>query len=175
MCIRDRYRLARQGVEVERAARPVTVHRFDIDETDRSGVYRAEIECSSGTYVRVLADDLGRMLGGGAHLGELRRTRIGPFTEARARRVDELAAALGGAPGGDAAQVVLPPLEAVRHLADVPVGPEFRSLVGHGAPFSRDALRAEGEGPWALVDENGLVAVYEAAPGNRMRPAVVLS
>src|ERR1035438_1766489 len=72
------HELARQGIEVERAARPVTVYRYDTaPDLDRPGVYRAEVECSSGTYIRVLAHDLGVALGGGAHVANLRRTRIG--------------------------------------------------------------------------------------------------
>ena len=72
------HELAREGVEVERAARRVTVSRFDTaPDPARPGVYRAEVVCSSGTYIRVLADDLGRALGGGAHVANLRRTRIG--------------------------------------------------------------------------------------------------
>src|ERR1700761_8165284 len=71
------HELARQGVEVERRPRPVTVTRFDTEpDPQRPGVYRAEVVCSSGTYVRVLAHDLGRALGGGAHVADLRRTRI---------------------------------------------------------------------------------------------------
>ena len=80
------HELARQGIEVERAPRPVTVYRFDTEpapDPARPGVYRAEIECSSGTYIRVLADDLGRALGGGAHVTNLRRTRIGSFGRRR--------------------------------------------------------------------------------------------
>ena len=80
------HELARQGIEVERAPRPVTVYRFDVEPDPlRPLVYRAEIECSSGTYVRVLAQDVGLALGGGAHVTNLRRTRIGSFGEADMR------------------------------------------------------------------------------------------
>ena len=80
------HELARQGKEVDRQPRPVTVHRFDVQPTADPSVYRAEVHCSSGTYVRTLAADLGRALGGGAHLRNLRRTAVGPFTLADARR-----------------------------------------------------------------------------------------
>src|SRR3954465_10245293 len=62
------HELAREGVEVERAPRPVTVHRFDVEPTDDPLVYRIDVDCSTGTYVRTLAADVGRALGGGAHL-----------------------------------------------------------------------------------------------------------
>ena len=84
------HELAREGVEVERAPRPVTVRRFDVAPTDDPLVYRIEVECSSGTYIRSLAADLGRLLGGGAHLRALRRTAVGGFTEAEARPLDAL-------------------------------------------------------------------------------------
>src|SRR6476659_6449748 len=73
------HELARAGQEVERAPRPVTVRRFDVEPTDDPLVYRIEVDCSTGTYVRTLAADLGRALGGGAHLRGLRRTAVGSF------------------------------------------------------------------------------------------------
>jgi tRNA pseudouridine55 synthase len=75
------HELAREGVEIEREPRPVTIHRFDVEPTADPLVYRIDVTCSSGTYVRTLADDLGRLLGGGAHLRDLRRTACGSFTE----------------------------------------------------------------------------------------------
>ena len=85
------HELARQGIEVERPARPVTVYRFDTEpDPARPGVYRAEVVCSSGTYIRVLAHDLGRALGGGAHVANLRRTRIGSFGEADMHLLDAI-------------------------------------------------------------------------------------
>ncbi|MDB6063054.1 MAG: tRNA pseudouridine synthase, partial [Verrucomicrobiaceae bacterium] len=77
------YKLARQGIEVERPARAVTVHELRIDAF-RPGV-KAEVDvwvhCSKGTYVRSLAEDLGRALGCGAHVSVLRRVKAGPFAE----------------------------------------------------------------------------------------------
>jgi tRNA pseudouridine55 synthase len=75
---RPLYELARAGVEVERAPRPVRIHRLQVVE--RAGdTLVLEVDCSKGTYVRVLAEDLGRALGCGAHLAALRRTRVGPL------------------------------------------------------------------------------------------------
>lgn len=86
---RKLYELARQGVEVERQPRPVTVHRFDVvGAAGSEGVWRATVECSSGTYVRTLASDLGRALGGGARLRALRRTAVGGFGLDEARPVE---------------------------------------------------------------------------------------
>ena len=94
------HELAREGIEVERAPRPVTVDRFDVEATDDPGVLAIDVECSGGTYVRTLAADLGRLLGGGAHLRHLRRTAVGPFTiaeAAAARRVRAACADRGAA------------------------------------------------------------------------------
>ena len=78
------YARVRAGEEVELKARPVTVSRFDVISTDRSqpGVVdlQVEVSCSTGTYVRALARDLGEALGAGGHLTALRRTRVGPFS-----------------------------------------------------------------------------------------------
>ena len=70
------YKLAHVGTEVERAARQVTVHRLVLIEHDGDSI-TVDVDCSKGTYVRVLAEDIGRVLGCGAHLCGLRRTRAG--------------------------------------------------------------------------------------------------
>ena len=156
--------LAREGIEVERVARPVTVYRFDVAPGLTPGVFRIEVVCSSGTYVRVLAADLGTALGGGAHLRNLRRTRIGSFGIEDARLVDELTAA-----------VVLTPAQAMRDLDQVVVSPDVQKHVARGLPLDRIPLGVTGDGPWGLVDEgHRLLAVYEATETDRIRPAVVL-
>lgn len=86
--------LIRAGEEVDLAPRPVTVERFEV--TSRRTVERfvdldVVVDCSSGTYVRALARDLGWALGVGGHLTALRRTRVGPFTLEHARTLEQLA------------------------------------------------------------------------------------
>jgi tRNA pseudouridine55 synthase len=156
--------LAREGIEVERAARPVTVHRFDVAPGLTPGVFRIEVECSSGTYIRVLAADLGTALGGGAHLRNLRRTRIGSFSVEDARLLDELTPAL-----------VLTPAQALRDLDQVVVPTDAERHVARGLALDRVPLGVTGDGPWGLVDaSHRLLAVYEATETDRIRPAVVL-
>ena len=156
--------LAREGIEVERAARPVTVHRYEVAPGLTPGVFRIEVECSSGTYVRVLAADLGEALGGGAHLRNLRRTRIGSFAVEDARLVDELTSA-----------VVLTPAQAMRDLDQVVVPTDAQKLVARGLPLDRVPLGVSGDGPWGLVDDaHHLLAVYEATETDRIKPAVVI-
>jgi tRNA pseudouridine55 synthase len=157
--------LAREGIEIDRAARPVTVYRFDVVPGLTPGVFRIDVECSSGTYVRVLAADLGRALGGGAHLRNLRRTRIGSFSVEDARLVDELTPA-----------VVLTPAQALRDLDQVVVPTDVQRDVARGLALDRVPLGVTGDGPWGLVDDgHRLLAVYEATETDRIRPAVVIA
>jgi tRNA pseudouridine55 synthase len=160
------HELARQGMEVERKPRPVTVYRFDTaPDPARPGVYRAVVECSSGTYVRVLAHDLGRALGGGAHLDHLRRTKIGSFGEADMRPLD----AIGP-------ETMLSPAEAMRDLDVVRVDAATAASIRTGLALDRVPLGAVGDGPWAMLDEGGaLLAVYEPTGTHRIRPAVVVA
>jgi tRNA pseudouridine55 synthase len=88
------YRLARQGHAVELAARRVRIDRFEvvgIRRHDQLTDLDVEVDCSSGTYIRALARDLGDTLGVGGHLTALRRTRVGRFGLGQARTLDELA------------------------------------------------------------------------------------
>lgn len=159
------YELARDGTEVERVARPVLVHRFDVEPGPEPGVFAVRVECSSGTYVRTLAADLGSALGGGAHLRSLRRTAIGPFTAEAATPLDSVAP-----------RHVLAPVAAVAHLGRVTVDATTAEAVGHGAVLRPDALTVSGDGPWAVVDGDGdLLAVYEARPDGTTKPSVVLA
>ena len=159
------YELARAGVEVERAPRRVRVSRFDVTGGPAPGVVRISVDCSSGTYVRSLAADLGAALGGGAHLRNLRRVAVGSFTIAEAVPLDRV---------DDSA--VLSPAEAVRDYPRVVVAGAAAADVGHGRPLARDEGGLAGEGPWAVLDEAGrLLAVYEAAGGDGARAAVVVA
>jgi tRNA pseudouridine55 synthase len=86
------YALVRGGDEVKLAARPVTVSRFEVTAIDRAGEFvdvRAVIDCSSGTYIRALARDLGASLGVGGHLTALRRTRIGAYRVEDAKTLED--------------------------------------------------------------------------------------
>ncbi len=154
------HEIAREGGEVERAPRPVTVHRFDVTPTGDPLVWKADVECSSGTYVRTLAADLGTFLGGGAHLTDLRRLSVGSFTIDGARSMES--------------PDLLPPAVGVRHLAGVFVDDDLAVDVGHGKLLSRERLGVEGDGPWAVHGADGtLLAVYEPYEG-RTKPSLVL-
>ena len=157
------HELAREGIEVERAPRPVTVYRFDVAPTDDPLVYEVEVHCSKGTYVRTLADDLGRLCGGGAHLRALRRTAVGGFTVATATSPDEVA--------------LLSIEEAVRDYPIVRVDEAAAVMVRNGRVLERSGAAVfEGDGPWAVLGPDGsLLAMYEAHGERQVKPAVVVA
>lgn len=158
------HELAREGIEVERAPRPVTVYRFDVlasavpADANGATVLDIDVACSAGTYVRTLAADLGRLLGGGAHLRNLRRTAVGPFT------IDEA--------GGPDDCTLLDPIEAVRALDAVHVDDDTAALIANGRVLDAPA----GDGPWAMLASDGRVmAVYETFRGGQAKPSVVIA
>lgn len=102
------YKLAHQGIEVERKPRPVEIFslklvRFEGDELEIA------VHCSKGTYIRTLAEDIGEALGCGAHLGQLRRTGAGPFAIDRAVTIEQVHEAAEG--GRDALDNLLLPMD----------------------------------------------------------------
>jgi tRNA pseudouridine55 synthase len=159
------HELAREGKEVDRAPRPVRVDRLELAPTAHPLVWAMHVECSAGTYVRSLAADIGSALGGGAHLRNLRRTRSGAFDIAEAVPLD--AVTVDG---------LLPPAEALRHMAAVAVDGDERVAVGHGKVLPADVLGVTGDGPWRiLAPDGGLLAVYERHKAGTVKPAVVLA
>ncbi|MCW2942287.1 MAG: tRNA pseudouridine 55 synthase [Actinomycetia bacterium] len=153
------YKMARKGEEVALKARPVTVHEFEVHEITRTGGLidvRASITCSSGTYIRALARDLGAALGTGGHLTYLRRTRVGPYDLSMARTLDQLAEDCVVLPIGDAVTAAFPRRE---------VSEDQARSVAHGGRLPAAGL---GPGPvgvfgpdgtlLALVEEQGEVA-----------------
>jgi tRNA pseudouridine55 synthase len=163
------HELARAGEEVERTPRAVRIDRFDL-ETFEPGPYphaTVMVECSTGTYIRSLAADLGAALGGPAHLAELRRLRVGAFTLDDAHPLAEIEA--------DPPSVVLAPVDAMRDLERTTVDTAAARAVAHGSVFPSVALPVSGPGPYAVVDERGvLLAVYERRKA-ALKPAVVIA
>ena len=154
---RKLYEAARAGVELEAEPRPIRVDAFELLSFESpDATFR--VTCSSGTYVRVLAADVGAALSCGAHLVALRRTAIGPF----------LAAGAGPPEGpGDP----LPIAEAVRHLPRLDLDADETAAASHGRPLGPAGIA----GPYGVFDPDGrLIAVYED-DGPRARPLVVLA
>ena len=151
------HELARAGIEVDRPPRPVTVSTFQLMPTEEPNVLLAAVECSAGTYIRTLAADLGHLLGGGAHLRNLRRTAVGRFT-------------IGEAAGPDDCEL-LPVEEAVRTLDRIAITGALGDVVANG----RVLPAWDGDGPWALFRPDGtLAAVYERHGADEAKPMVVV-
>ena len=159
------HELAREGVEVEREPRPVTVHELVVHGEVAPGQWAIEVACSAGTYVRTLAADLGSALGGGAHLRDLRRTAIGSFRVEDAVPVEALTV-----------EHLRPPAAAMGDLEAVVATEEQAAQVAHGRKLAVADLPVQGPGPWAVLDGGGsLLAVYERHRDGTAKPAVVLA
>lgn len=167
---RRAYDRVRAGETVALTSRRVTVSRFDLLdvrrlESDGGPVLDLDvsIDCSSGTYVRALARDLGAGLGVGGHLTALRRTRVGPYPLAVARTLDDLGEDFAVLPIADAARVAFP----ARELdAD-----EARKLV-HGQRLAAVGL---GEQPTAAFAPDGSLVAIVTETGPTARPLLVIA
>lgn len=150
------HRLARQGITVERAARPITIHRLTILRVALPEI-ELEVSCSKGTYVRTLVHDLGEMLGCGAHLTALRRTRSGPFGEADCVSLDTLEGEIGRS------IPLLGPLQALPHLAPLEIGAPAAERLSHGIPPALAELtepdRAQDGATVLLLAQDRLLAI----------------
>ena len=160
------YALAREGEEVELAARAVTVAAFELRGYEpRRGAEPEQgdhldllvrVECSSGTYIRALARDLGAALGVGGHLTEPRRTRVGPFSVRDAVPVDELDVPARLVPPATAAAAIFPTLQLTHEQA---------VDLGHGKRIGA-AVESPGGRPLAAVAPDGrLVGLVECTGG----------
>jgi tRNA pseudouridine55 synthase len=129
------YERARAGEEVERAARPVTVHALVLRDFSATDV-TLSVRCSKGFFVRVLAEELGRALGCGGCLKALRRTASGPFGLDQALTLERVEALLAGPEGAAAVQArLVTPAEMLPHLPAFPVAAEDVARVAHGVPL----------------------------------------
>jgi tRNA pseudouridine55 synthase len=145
------YRLARQGVEVERRPRPVRIERLRL-EPGGPGRLHFSLACSKGTYVRVLAEDIGTALGSAAHLEALRRTAFGSFT------LDAAVPLEAWNPDEPAGFITLP--QALAHLPAVPIDRKASEAVRQGKSWPLTTLPADLGDAATLLDPAGhLVAV----------------
>ena len=172
---RRAYALARKGEEVELAAREITVARFDVHDVrqaEAGGVPVVDldvvVDCSSGTYIRALARDLGASLGVGGHLTALRRTRVGPFGLEHATWDAELPQL----ERGELFDVRPYPLADIAPLAfaTLEVGEDEARDIGYGRPL---ALKVPAD-PTALVNRGHLLALYRPAAGGSEPVAVLV-
>ena len=165
------YKLARAGAPPVLPARTVTVRSFVITGARSHGELMdvdAAVTCSSGTYVRALARDLGDALGVGGHLTMLRRTRVGPYDLSAARSLDDLASDLDQ-PGAGLAMVPLEDAAAAAFPSRSLTEPEAHSL-SHGARLPAAGL---GPGPVAAFGPDGTLVALVEERGGAARPLAV--
>ena len=155
------YELARQGIEVEREAREVTIHELQL--LDFSGDRcRLRVSCSKGTYIRTLAEDVGNILACGAHLTALRRTVVGPLTIADAVTLEHL----NTLSDEERVNYLLAPDALLQTLPVVHLGDEDTLKFSHGNPVG--AIVAPGK--CRVYSGNRLLGVGEADASGKVNP-----
>ncbi len=159
------YRLAREGHTVELPARPVRIDRFELlamRPHEQLVDLDVEVDCSSGTYIRALARDLGDALGVGGHLTSLRRTRVGRFELGQAFALDELAERPRLSLTVDEACLLM--------FARRDLSPAEAEATGHGRPLAPAGI----DGIYAAADADGRVIALLRDEGAGTKPVVVI-
>jgi tRNA pseudouridine55 synthase len=164
------YKRVRDGESVELPARPVTISRLDVLDIRRVGDplvidVDIDVDCSSGTYIRAIARDLGAALGVGAHLTALRRTAVGRMTLAEAvtlEQLEERAPDVVGLSLAEAARQAFPQRTAT---------PEEARVLSHGGPLEPVGIG----GPYAVFDPDGEVLAIVSERAGRARAEIVLA
>ena len=190
------YARVRSGEEVKLAARPVTIHRFEVH-----GIHRAPgsapagpgagdagagdsavadsavvdidvtVECSSGTYIRALARDLGNALGVGGHLTALRRTHVGPYSLEQARTLEQLAEDLQVLEMSQAARALMPNRElTAEETTEISFGRRIAAGADAGSPGAATA-----DHPAAAFAPDGSLVALLADSGNFAKPVLVFA
>jgi tRNA pseudouridine55 synthase len=180
---RKLYELARRGEEVKREPARVCIHEFAAirpdgelikDNLDGTFDFHVHVVCSSGTYVRVLAEDFGKRLSVGAHLAELRRTRVGDFSVTNAVTLDQLKTSFGEEAIGT---ILLLPSAALSHLPFVHLSDEDVRRARHGMEVKvGETAWSDGEKVKMCDVNDHLIAIgdYDATT-QRLHPSVVLA
>jgi tRNA pseudouridine55 synthase len=169
---RELYKLAREGVEIDRPARAIAIFALELAASPEPGRVRFAVHCSKGTYVRVLAEEVGRALGTLATLASLRRTAFGAFSIADAHGLDDL---LARPPGEE-----LPVIDvrtALQPLRELQVGADLARAIacGQRAALARLETPLAGESHAAVIAPSGVVlAVVGADPGGWVLKRVLM-
>ncbi|WP_375751189.1 tRNA pseudouridine(55) synthase TruB [Vibrio sp. HN007] len=169
------YEYAREGIEVPRESRKITVYeiellRFEGDEVEM------EVHCSKGTYIRTIVDDLGEMLSCGAHVTYLRRTGVSHYPYEKMVTIEQLEAMLEEAREQDIQPkelldpVLLPMDTAVQDLPEVNLIPELTDMVQHGQPVQVFGAPAEGQVRMTSGEEKLFIGVGEIDDDGKVAP-----
>lgn len=169
------YEYARKGIEVPRESRKITVyeivlHRFSDDEVEM------EVHCSKGTYIRTIVDDLGEMLGCGAHVTMLRRTAVANYPYERMVTLEQLNELLEQAQREEIAPrelldpLLLPMDTAVEELPEVNLIPELADMVQHGQAVQVFGAPTEGTVRLTMGEERLFIGVGEMNGDGKIAP-----
>ncbi|WP_426998814.1 tRNA pseudouridine(55) synthase TruB [Pseudarthrobacter sp. N5] len=170
------YARVRSGEDVKLAARPVTIHRFEVHGIRRESDAEVldidvTVECSSGTYIRALARDLGDSLGVGGHLTALRRTQVGPYTLQQARTLDQLAEELDVLEMSQAARALMTNRElSEEETTELSFGRRIAAGAAAGTPEAATADR-----PAAAFAPDGSLVALLADSGSFAKPVLVFA
>ncbi|MEZ9903774.1 tRNA pseudouridine(55) synthase TruB [Vibrio breoganii] len=169
------YEYARQGIDVPRESRKITVYeieliRFEGDEVE------LEVHCSKGTYIRTIVDDLGEMLGCGAHVSYLRRTGVAKYPYEKMVTLEQLQELLDKANAEEIApkelldELLLPMDTAVEDLPEVNLIPELTDMVQQGQPVQVFGAPSEGVVRMTSGEEKTFIGVAEIDDDGRIAP-----
>ena len=156
------YEIAREGKEVERKPRSVSIYELSIEKTPEKDIYIISVTCGSGTYIRSLVSDIARAAGTVAHVGDLRRNAIGSFNESDASPIEEID--------------IIGMIEGLKDYSQITVDQKDAALIRVGNVFEKTHFRLQGvPEPWVFIDEQGnLLAVYKSHKGKTIKPDVVI-
>jgi len=156
------YEIAREGKEVEREPRSVSIYELSIEKTPVKDIYKISVTCGSGTYIRSLVSDIARATGTVAHVGDLRRNAIGSFNESDASPIEEID--------------IIGMIEGLKDYSQITVDEKDAALIRVGNVFEKTHFRLQGvPEPWVFIDEQGnLLAVYKSHKGKTIKPDVVI-
>ena len=170
------YELARKGVEIKRKPVKVKIHELEIIEDQRpktENQITIRVICSAGTYIRTLAEDIGRKIGTGAHLAELRRTRAGKFDLSKAVTIEGLEEI---ASNGELDKILIPMNEALSHLPQILLSEDEIAKTRNGLKLKKPDFTTENNQPVRMTDtQENLVAVgFYDEEYKTIQPKIVL-
>ena len=172
------YELARKGIEVERKSVKVTIYELEIIEITQHSALSAQnsalrVVCSAGTYIRTLAEDIGRTIGTGAHLAELRRTRAGKFDLSKSSTIENLEKIVSENGLGE---IIISMSEAISHLPEIRLSEDEITKTRNGLKLRKKDFNAVDNQPVRLTDARGNLAAvgFYNERENFVQPKIVL-
>ncbi len=167
------YKLAREGIEVEREPREITIYKLELVKAEMPE-FELMVHCSKGTYVRTLAEDIGRMLGCGAHVTGLRRTKVGPYDDEHLISMQQLQQLAATSDFSQLDNLLLPMDTGMSHWPSVQLTANSSFYVKQGQPVQVQQAPADG---WVRIYDanNEFMGVGEIDDDGRVAPRRLLA